>query len=209
MCFLPPMSKWCVSGVFTCPKPHRLSSLRRTPPISVLLVSLLSHYSESASWHSLLWLRNQCDRAVLMGFYDAFHVRKDDESINLVCLATRAPKWINKWGFVSGFSVVTSSPNAQDGYSKSRQMDWLIHRGEGNAISPNDKPLNELMACDRRKEEGARIDNLWKTGRERRTLEVVTEGKNAWPGMNNIELSTFICLQASIITMHICTVASL
>lgn len=34
---------------------HRLSSLRLLPPIDVLLVSLLSHYSESASWHSLLW----------------------------------------------------------------------------------------------------------------------------------------------------------
>lgn len=35
-------------------------------------------------------------------------------------------------------------------------------------------------------------------GRKRRTLEIVTEGKNAWPAMNNIALSAFICLQASI-----------
>lgn len=143
---------------------------------------------------------------------DAFDAQNTSESVNFLCvyLATTAPKWKNKWGFTSGFSVVTSPPNAKDGYSKSGQMDWLIHRGEGNAISLNDKPSNELMACDRRRErrreEGGRIDNLRETESKRRTLEIVTEGKNAWPGMNNTALATFICLQASITHVHAQTV---
>lgn len=141
-----------------------------------------------------------------VGFCAAFHIR-----IYKLCVFILQPELPN--GKVRGvshhaFFVVTSSPNAQDGYSKSGQMDWLIHREEGNVIPLDDKPLNELMACDRRREEWERIDNLWMTGRERRTLEIETEGKNAWPGMNKIALSTFICLQAFIIHVHIQTVCN-
>lgn len=204
---MPPILKWCVSRVLISPKALRLPLLQRLPPISVLLVSLLSHYSESASWHSLLrpltvtqpmW--QECARGLLWCFS---HTK--GRQVHKLCVFILQPEFPNgkmSGGFASRFFVVTSSPNAQDGYSKSGQMDWLIHREEGNAISLNDKPLNELMACDRRREEWERMDNLWVTGRERRTLEIVTEGKNAWPGMNNIALSTFICLQASIIHVH-------
>lgn len=139
-------------------------------------------------------------------FYDAFYTRHTNKSVNF-CAFILQPDLQNgkiSGGFTSGFSVVTSSTNAKDGYSKSGQMDWLIHRGEGNAISLNDKPSNELMTCDRRREEWGRIDNLWGTDSKRRTLEIVTDGKNAWPGMNNTALSTF--LQASLTHVHMETV---
>lgn len=126
-------------------------------------------------------------------FYGAFYTRHTNKSVNF-CAFILQPDLQNgkiSGGFTSGFSVVTSSTNAKDGYSKSGQMDWLIHRGEGNAISLNDKPSNELMTCDRRREEWGRIDNLWGTDSKRRTLEIVTDGKNAWSGMNNTALSTF------------------
>lgn len=177
-------------------------------PVSALLVSLLSHYSESASWHSPLWpltvTQPMCEGCA-RGFLSCF-LHTERRRHCKCCTFVLQPELPN--GKISGVCVmVTSSPNAKDGYSKSGQMDWLIHRGEGNAISPNDKPSNELMACDRRRKEWERIDNLWEMGSERRTLEIVTEGKNAWLGMNNIALSTFICLQASITHMRTQTVA--
>lgn len=125
-------------------------------------------------------------------FYDAFCTRHTDKSVNFCAFILQQDgNGKISGGFASSFSVVTSSTNAKDGYSKSRQMDWLIHRGEGNAISLNDNPSNELMTCDRRREEWGRIDNLWGTDSKRRTLEIVTDGTNAWPGMNNTALSNF------------------
>lgn len=69
-------------------------------------------------------------------------------SVLCVELVDWIPHGCNWWCFVSCFSVVRSTLNSMDCYSKCRQMDWLGHR-KGNAVSMHNKRYSLLVSLHR------------------------------------------------------------